>query len=255
VFDDDKFCPSENDPQLLQRYIAAVFYFATNGNMWNDCYRNDDTCGELRNDLYRGFQVRNGFNGGNAFLSAGDVCDWYGLACNMDKMIDDIDFEEENNVAGYLPEEIGHLESLKKISLESQRIGGTLPQSIGYLKSLTILDLDYNEIGGKLPESITKLRNLGQLDLNNNQFTGTLSNDIGDMSSLVYLSLHNNRFSGTFPKELVFCPLVVAEFKNNNIEGHMPLCVGAPWQTVEAITCDCATGSVTCDDGCQCQCF
>lgn len=51
---------------------------------------------------------------------------------------------------------------------------------------------------------------------------------------------------------------MVAEFQFNSFVGSMPLCIGAPGQTVGALSVDCGPASgatVTCGEGCGCECF
>lgn len=63
-----------NHPKLIQRYIAAVFYYSTsNGKGWSDCYFGDKACME---------------HGKQAWLSIYDECDWFGFVeCNRDGFV------------------------------------------------------------------------------------------------------------------------------------------------------------------------
>merc|ERR1712228_66801 len=134
-------------------------------------------------------------------------------------------------------------------------IGGRIPSSIGNLTKLKVIDFDYNQLTGRLPNTLYTLNGLEELDLNDNKLKGTIDEAIGEMESLTFLQLHNNDFVGTLPNTLIFAPLAIAEFKSNKFRGLMPLCVGAPLQSVEVISCDCGTGKVTCAPGCGCECF
>lgn len=63
-----------DDDRLLQRYIAAVFYYSTSkGRGWYDCYPGDVSCTS---------------NSKKEWFSAWDECEWYGFSeCNEDKLV------------------------------------------------------------------------------------------------------------------------------------------------------------------------
>jgi len=206
------------------------------------------TCGDIEND----------FEGQKRYLSPVNECEWAGSTCDQTLCITSIIFEEENNVQGTTPAELGDLEILEVISLEAQIIGGTLPANLAKPKNLRIIDFDFNRLTGSIPEEFYFIPGLEQLDLNNNRLTGTIGSSVGNLQSLIFLQLHFNQMSGTFPVELTDTPVLVAEFQNNNFFGTMPLCVGAEGQNVGAISTDCGPESgapVTCGADCGCECF
>jgi len=62
------------------------------------------------------------------------------------------------------------------------------------------------------------------------------------------------------PALKLFCLVtaVVAEFQGNLFVGDMPLCIGAPGQTIGALATDCGSASgspITCGEDCGCECF
>lgn len=65
-----------------------------------------------------------------------------------------------------LPEEIGKLESLESLELNSTSLA-ELPKEIGLLKSLKSLDISNNKIE-RLPNSISNLNNIRYIDVTNN---------------------------------------------------------------------------------------
>jgi hypothetical protein len=69
IYDVDPIQRSLSDPRLLQRYIAAVFYYSTsNGNGWADCYPGDVGCTSA---------------GKESWFSSHDECKWFGFEdCN-----------------------------------------------------------------------------------------------------------------------------------------------------------------------------
>mmetsp|Transcript_19074 Transcript_19074/g.23640 ORF Transcript_19074/g.23640 Transcript_19074/m.23640 type:complete len:466 (-) Transcript_19074:358-1755(-) len=240
-------CPNSEKKKVIQRYVMAVYYWSHKGQDWSMCFEGDEGCGKQDND----------FKGKMAYLSPGDECEWAGNTCK-EKFIDSIIFEEEINVKGTIPMEIGEIDMLEVISMEAQVIGGTLPPEMAKPQNLRIIDYDFNRLTGTIPEEYYSLPLLEQLDFNNNFLSGTLSPSIGNLQSLIFIQLHYNQFTGTFPQELLDAPILVAEFQFNNFFGPMPLCIGAPDQTIGAISVDCGPASgapVTCGEGCGCECF
>ena len=80
VSEEDELALPMDDPQLFQRYLLAVFYFAMNGDDWSNCGRNDPTCGGDPDE--------------DSWLSASSECIWLGNRCVDDVNIDRIFFGE-----------------------------------------------------------------------------------------------------------------------------------------------------------------
>ena len=91
----------------------------------------------------------------------------------------------------------------------------SLPESIGYLTSLQKLSLRENSLL-TLPEAISKLESLKILDLHNNQLTA-LPEAIGKLKSLTTLFLNNNSLEN-LPESLInLTSLKTLKFEGNNI--------------------------------------
>jgi Leucine-rich repeat (LRR) protein len=93
-----------------------------------------------------------------------------------------------------LPEDIGQLESLKKLKLAGCKHLKTLPQSFGCLEELEHLDMFENTSLEMLPESFGQLQALNHLNLGGCLFgegTGLPSN-VGDLINLKSLVLNGN---------------------------------------------------------------
>ena len=72
----------------LQRHILALLYLSNSGNTWEN---------------------------NEKWMSNADVCDWYGVSCNIfEGMIDEIDLSN-NNLSGFLPSELGELRGLESL--------------------------------------------------------------------------------------------------------------------------------------------
>ena len=91
-----------------------------------------------------------------------------------------------------LPESIGQLSNLQKLSLFNNNLSN-IPDSIGNLSQLKVLNLSYNNLTS-LPESIGQLSNLKVLYLHGNSLTN-IPDSIGNLSQLNYLYLDNNNLS------------------------------------------------------------
>ena len=91
-----------------------------------------------------------------------------------------------------LPESIGGLENLQMLFLYANQLTA-LPESIGKLRSLQTLYLYSNQLRW-LPESIDKLYNLQELDLSSNQLTA-LPESIGKLYNLQELDLSSNQLT------------------------------------------------------------
>ncbi|KAL3941574.1 MAG: hypothetical protein SGARI_000555, partial [Bacillariaceae sp.] len=108
--------------ELLERFIMANFYFATNGSKWKEQYN---------------------------FLSGSDVCDWNGsdsegifkgVRCEEGGTIAMIDLSE-SGLTGSIPDDIGLLTDSKQLFLAGNKIGGTLPQSLGLMRDMEVIDI------------------------------------------------------------------------------------------------------------------
>jgi hypothetical protein len=187
-------CP-DDFLDVKQRYILAVLYFSTYGDNWNNCNEisstNPSPC--LAGDEGR-------------FLSSSDVCFWFGVSCNR-KRVSGISIDE-NNLRGFLPDEIGYLEQIEDLDFDGELeeglnyLIGTIPTTFGLLTKLVTLDLDMNELTGSIPEEIFDAERLTIIDLDSNELTGTLSEKFANLEELQILFLDNNGFFGTLPAEM-----------------------------------------------------
>ena len=213
--DDDALRLAPDDPALVQRYALAVFYYATDGDAWNQCRapaafdaesvaRADAACRLTTTNATAIFP--NDVRGSNAWLSPASECTWGGLSCYRAGsanayQVNVVEFED-NGLSGTLPAEMAQLSALRFFALERGTIAGPIPSSYGNLASLLLLDFDYNRLQGTLPPELWSLTNLRQLDLNDNRIRGELSGDIRRLRQLRFFQIDNNRMTGEIPTEL-----------------------------------------------------
>jgi len=182
-----KVCPGE---KVVQRWVIALFYYATNGESWLQCSTaGSDLCGSV-------FP----FESKRRFLSDFSECDWSGIKCNTDNCVTEIEFEE-NNLIGTIPTEIGLLKDLAVLGMEKGGLTSTIPTEIGELTNLLFIDLDYNELSGSFPTQLYSLTDLRTLDLNDNDMTGSID-QFGAFLDLEFLQLQHNEFIGTIPEDM-----------------------------------------------------
>lgn len=146
----------------------------------------------------------------------GEECSWSGILCQNSRITSiNLTF---NNISGSIPESIGKLTNLQKLTINNNELTGPLPQSIKQLTKLDRLDLSYNKLEGSV--SLESLQNLQYLDIsynqfssiifaqnnqlntlkaNHNKFTGPLFSGLVNLNNLTTLDLSYNEFTGSIP--------------------------------------------------------
>lgn len=133
---------------------------------------------------------------------------WSGIKIdNASNRVTEITIGSNTIVAGTVPESIGNLDKLTKLSLGSCNLSGALPESIYELTELKNLVLNTN---AKLQGNITKLmQSFKQLEIfnvmNNALFTGTIPDEIGSLLNLNTLYLSQTGVTGTIPASIGNC--------------------------------------------------
>ncbi|VEU39935.1 unnamed protein product [Pseudo-nitzschia multistriata] len=137
ILDDDPMhLPTYGDRFVFQqRYIAAVFYFATRGQQQT-----------AHEDLHDDSSSSGGSEDSAPFLANTDVCLWAnsngksGIFCDDEGNIVKLNFRDFG-LAGTLPRELGFLSGLTSINLEGNDISGTVPSHYGLLVNLERMGL------------------------------------------------------------------------------------------------------------------
>lgn len=104
------------------------------------CGADDDRCA-----LYDFFVGLNGcdWSLSTNWLMSEDVCIWYGVSCDSNDEVYQINLSD-NGLVGTISPSIGDLFSLERIDLQINSISGTIPTEIGDLSSMELLNLQYN---------------------------------------------------------------------------------------------------------------
>ena len=213
---------------LLQRYVLAVLYFATDGYSW----------------LWQ-------------YMSTDHVCAWNlginrtGVFCLGDGVTVDGIRMVGNNLQGTLPWELALLTNLEFVDVDSNQLFGTIPSRINELTRLETFRAESNYLTGPLPSGFGS--SLVDLDLSENYLSSTLpSSWAAQMPNLQQLRLYNNVLTGTIPSELGNLPLTSFIFSLNGFTGSVDeiFCRGSAWPTLVAdcqeVNCPCCTAC--CDD-------
>ena len=164
----------------VQRYAMATIYFATEGRSWS--------------------------NGSTTWLTNASECMWSQGSSTSDICDENgtllILKQNENELKGKIPDEIGLLSALTVVDLSANQLTGTLPSKLGSMTALTLLGLTYNWFTGTVPSQLGALTALENLYLDTNSFKGTVPSELGSLTALTALGLSYNSFKGTVPSEL-----------------------------------------------------
>ncbi|XP_021831807.1 receptor-like protein 2 [Prunus avium] len=79
-----------------------------------------------------------------------------------------------NNISGYIPAEIGQLQLLRKLALDSNHFSGIIPDQISNLKNLEVFDLSTNHLSGIIPSSLASLNFLKEFNASYNNLEGPI---------------------------------------------------------------------------------
>jgi len=219
---------SSSSSDVLQKYVLAVFYFATGGEEWF-------------------------FTASDSWMSSTKgvvaVCDWYNVTCNDQDNITSLVLRR-SGLQGHLPgEEMALLTALEELDLSDNNLEGTLFTEIGSFSDLRILVLGKNAIEGTVPNELYGLRQLEILDLSSNaEINGTIPLIINKLESLSkYLLVFKHaslvtswccfttgslywsqtKVSGTIPSTIGDCTLLNDLVLNDNkLEGSIPTEIG-----------------------------
>jgi uncharacterized protein (TIGR02145 family) len=165
---------ADNIPISETDSLALVaLYYATNGDNW---YNNENwLTGPL--DTWYGVEV------GYGVVYGIWLCD--------------------NNLSGFIPDEIGDLTNLYELDLSFNNLSGIIPWTIGNLSNLYFLYLYVNNLSGEIPWTIGNCYNLWLLDVSNNQLTyipESICNAFNDYER--YFGFSGNYF------DLASCPAI-----------------------------------------------
>ena len=191
--------------EILEKERAALitFYHATNGSNWKDSY------GTIVNENW---------------CSDKPVGEWYGIKTNNLGYVTDITFVL-GNLTGYIPVEIGNLESLKNLRLISNpELTGEIPKEIGKCKELEFFMVEETAITGTIPKELFDCQKLKVIALTDNrQLTGNIPPEIGKLQKLVTIGMARTGIAGEIPAEIGNLANIEALYlSGNGFTGSIP---------------------------------
>ena len=83
-------------------------------------------------------------------------------------------FLKARDLQGTLPPDIGQLDGLRSLNLDTNRLRGPIPAEWGSLINLETLILSNTGINGRIPEELAGLINLSRLEVHRTQLTGCI---------------------------------------------------------------------------------
>lgn len=118
----------------LPRFVLATTYFANGGEAWNESEK---------------------------WMGNYGYCDWYGIKCNADKELLEVDLSA-NGLTGTIHEAWALLSNCSSILLNQNNLTGPISgTAFGNMKALTYLQLKDNQLTGTVPLSLNDAGTLG----------------------------------------------------------------------------------------------
>ncbi|GLJ40536.1 hypothetical protein SUGI_0836140, partial [Cryptomeria japonica] len=134
-----------------------------------------------------------------------------------------LSWDWKNGLTGGIPSELGRLEKLQFLGLQSNKLGSQIPAALGNCSSLEVLFLGDNSLTGNIPPELGNLKQLGQLSLYGpGNLTGTIPPEIGNCTNLEWLDVGTNLIYGPLPMSITMLPLSTISLLGNAFEGRLP---------------------------------
>ncbi|CAE6044774.1 unnamed protein product [Arabidopsis arenosa] len=149
-------------------------------------------------------------------------CHWSGIVCTNGRVISLVLFGK--SLSGYIPSELGLLNSLNRLDLAHNNFSKTVPVRLFEATKLRYIDLSHNSLSGPIPAQIKSMKSLNHLDISSNHLNGSLPESLTELESLVgTLNLSFNQFTGEIPPSYGRFPVHVSlDFSHNNLTGKVP---------------------------------
>lgn len=149
-------------------------------------------------------------------------CNWTGVTCDATRTaVEELRLPAVGLVGPIPPNTIGHLSSLRVLSLRHNGLTGSIPDDFSNLTLLFSLYLQDNAISGNFPPSLTSLTRLTRLNLAGNNFSGQIPFALNNLTHLTALLLDRNRFSGSLPS-INITSLQGFNVSDNTLNGSIP---------------------------------
>ena len=156
------------------------------------------------------------------WLTDAPLHQWRGVSTDASGRVTDL-YLARNGLSGEIPEELGNLTNLDRLTLGSNQLSGEIPNELGSLTNLRVLGLEGNQLSGQIPVELGSLTNLSGLYLHINQLSGKIPAELGSLTNLGRLHLEENQLSGEIPAELgSLTNLETLKLDSNQLSGQIP---------------------------------
>jgi Leucine-rich repeat (LRR) protein len=156
----------------------------------------------------------------------GPIKTWEGVVVNASGRVISLTISNKM-ISGYLPEELGLLDSLKILNANNSKITGEIPKSIGRLSVLENLNLNSSKFTGQIPKEIGQLKKLKILNMSSNYLTGEIPDELGGLESLEELNFSWGTLKTEFPVCLYRLQnLKKLQFNVQSMYGTLPTGIG-----------------------------
>ncbi|OWM90269.1 MDIS1-interacting receptor like kinase 1 [Punica granatum] len=148
-------------------------------------------------------------------------CNWPGVQCNSDHVVERLDLSHWN-LSGTIPDDIIQLKGLSSLNICCNAFS-KFPGSLTNLTSLSSLDVSQNLFMDRFPIGFGRLFRLTYLNASSNNFSGFIPKDLSNLTSLESLDLRGNFLQGSIPGS--FKNLQMLKFmglSGNNLTGQIP---------------------------------
>ncbi|CAH8265674.1 unnamed protein product [Arabidopsis lyrata] len=146
-------------------------------------------------------------------------CHWSGIVCTNGRVTSLVLFAK--SLSGYIPSELGLLNSLTRLDLAHNNFSKTVPVRLFEATKLRYIDLSHNSLSGPIPAQIKSMKSLNHLDISSNHLNGSLPESLESLVGTLNLSF--NQFTGEIPPSYGRFPAHVSlDFSQNNLTGKVP---------------------------------
>ena len=171
--EDEEDVPEEADEPAKgsaasDRAVLSTFYVEMSGILWDKPYN---------------------------WKSGASLSEWYGVTTDANGRVTKLELAD-NQVLGYLPDELGELEKLEVLDLSGNLLIGVIPPELGNLTNLKVLDFNSNLLEGPIPPELGNLTNLEVLNLEWNLLEGRFPQELGNLKNLQVLRVAGFIFGG-----------------------------------------------------------
>ncbi len=144
------------------------------------------------------------------WLSDLPLGEWHGVETDAQGRVTGLRFSN-NNLAGFLPPELGELAGLTRLTIYDYTgqnpLPAPIPPELGKLSNLRELALAGTGLTGSIPPELGDLTNLTELALWANDFSGSIPHELGNLKKLTHLDLIDTDLVGIVPPALIGLPL------------------------------------------------